>query len=83
MLDDDFQTIVYAKIKEHNWSERAIYYSKFQMQTNKIDKTAIDLMFDRAKEIRTEGINRMRDENKPYNPVTPVLDIVFTTIYQE
>ncbi|HXQ92714.1 MAG TPA: hypothetical protein VN739_06880 [Nitrososphaerales archaeon] len=82
-LDGDFQTIVYAKVKEHNWSERANYDSRFQLQTNKIDETAIDLMFERAKQIRTEGIDRMRDENKPYNPVTPVIDVAFSTIARD
>ena len=41
-IDDDFETVVYAKIKEHNWSERAIYDPQFQMQTNKIDETSIE-----------------------------------------
>ena len=50
------------------------------MQTNKIDESAIDRMFERAKQIRTEGVDRMKDENKPYNPVTPVIDIAFATI---
>ncbi len=78
-LDDDFQTAVYAKIKEHNWSERAIYDPQFQMQTSKIDESAINRMFERAKQIRTEGVNRKKDEKKP-NPVTPVIDIAFATI---
>jgi len=79
-LDDDFQTVVYAKIKEHNRSERGKHEPQFQMQTNKIDESLINQMFERSKQIRIEGSNRMRDENKPHNPVTPVIEIAFVTI---
>ena len=79
-LDDDFQTIVYAKIKEHNWSERGKHESKFQIQSNRIDEASIKQMFDTAGKIREEGSSRMRDEHKPHNPVTPVIEIAFVTI---
>ena len=79
-LDDDFQTMVYAKIKEHNWSERAEYRVRFAERTNKLDKAGFDKMFQRSSEIREEGKRRMREEHLPHNPVTPVIEIAFTTI---
>jgi len=79
-LDDDFETMVYAKIKEHNWSERGDYQRRFQRQTNQLDTAGIEEMFQRSSEIREEGKRRMKEEGLPHNPVTPVIEIAFTTI---
>jgi hypothetical protein len=79
-LDDDFQTTVYAKIKEHNWSERGEYLVRFQRQTNKIDAAGFDEMFAISDQIRAEGKGRQKEEKLPHNPVTPVIDIAYTTI---
>jgi predicted RNA-binding Zn-ribbon protein involved in translation (DUF1610 family) len=79
-LEDDFQTVVYAKIKEHNWSERAEYQSRFQKQTNLLDEAGVEEMFGISGQIREEGRNRMKDERLPHNPVTPVIELCFTTI---
>jgi hypothetical protein len=79
-LDGDFQTAVYAKIKEHNWSERADYQTKFRSQTINLDKKGIEEMFEESRQIREEGKSGMKDEHKPHNPVTPVVDLAFTTI---
>ena len=79
-LDGDFQTAVYAKIKEHNWSERADYQTRFQRQTNLLDRAGIEEMFERSRHIREEGKRRMKDEDLPHNPVTPVLDLAYSTV---
>jgi len=79
-LDDDFTTEVYAKIKDHNFSESGRYETKFKALTNSIDQSSIDRMFNEAKRIREEGTQRMKDELLPHNPVTPVIDVAYVTI---
>ncbi len=78
-LDDDFQTVVYAKIKEHNRQEKGDYETSFQRRTNQLDKKEIEAMFEESGRIRERGKNRMKDEHLPHNPVTPVIEIAFST----
>lgn len=79
-LDGDFQTAVYAKIKEHSRFEPGEYQIKFQKQTNQLDAEGIDEMFRRSSEIREEGRRRLEEEHLGRNPVTPVIDIAFATV---
>lgn len=79
-LDSDFQTAVYAKIKEHNRAERAEYKTRFQTQTNQLDRAGVEEMFRWSGQIREEGKRRMKEGDLPHNPVTPVIDLAFTTI---
>lgn len=79
-LDDDFQTAVYAKVKEHNWAERGDYEIRFQRQTNKIDDAGFDQMFASSDRVRGEGKERMRDRSLAHNPITPVIDLAYATI---
>src|SRR5579872_3593370 len=78
-LDDDFQTVVYSKVKDHNRAERAKYPVEFQRPTNQLDETGINQLFHVSAKIREEGKYRMKNAGMPHNPVTPVIDIAFTT----
>ena len=79
-LDDDFQTVVYAKLKEHFWFEKGDHQARFQRQTNLLDEVGIREMLGASSKIRQEGKTRMKEENLSVNPETPVIEIAFTRL---
>ncbi|HYB04546.1 MAG TPA: hypothetical protein VED17_08790 [Nitrososphaerales archaeon] len=79
-LDDDFQTVVYAKLKEHFWFEKGEHQARFQKQTNQLDEVGIRAMLTESSKIRQEGKTRMKEENLSVNPETPVIEIAFITL---
>jgi hypothetical protein len=79
-LDDDFQTVVYAKLKEHFWFEKGEHQARFQRQTNQLDEAGIREMLAESSRIRQEGKTKMKEKNLSVNPETPVIEIAFTAI---
>ena len=79
-LDDDFQTVVYAKLKVRFWFEKGEHQPRFRRRTNQLDDAGIREMFAQSSQIRQEGKTRMKEENLSVNPATPVIEIAYTTI---
>jgi hypothetical protein len=78
-LDDTFQTRVSTKIKEYNPRQPPDYHNGPSRQSNELSSQDFVKIFERAEEIRQQGLARRRKEGKAWSPEAPSLTLARST----
>ncbi|MDA4129478.1 MAG: hypothetical protein OK457_01785 [Thaumarchaeota archaeon] len=82
-VDDGFQTLVYTKLKPHNFAESPEYRADLKVQSNAINEAEIDRIFSLVDAIRQSGVEWRLKEGLSHPPEVPSIDIVCTQVARE
>jgi hypothetical protein len=79
-IDDGFETLVYAKLKPHNFAESPEYRVDWKCQSNLIAEEEIGQLFSRADAIRRSGVEWRLKDGLSHPPEVPSIDIACTQV---
>jgi hypothetical protein len=82
-IDDSFETRVSTKVKEYNPRQPPDYRSGLSCQSNNMSRQDFVKIFERAQEIRQQGLERRREEGKAWSPESPSITLARATFRAE